>query len=43
MVTFGQGTNSRILILEISLNTTYNLHKNLQGKIRIKKQGDEKK
>ena len=38
----GQGTNSRILILEVSLNSTYNRHKILQGKIRIEKQGDEK-
>jgi len=42
MVMFGQGTNSRILILEVSLNSTYNRHKILQGKIRIEKQGDEK-
>ncbi len=42
MVMFGQGTNSRVLIFEISLNITYNRYKNLQGKIRIKKQGDEK-
>jgi len=42
MVMFGQGTNSMVLILEIGLNMTYNRHKNLHGKIRIKKQGDEK-